>query len=152
QQRNVLITQGRIDLLHIVEHVALRHKQVLPAVVVEVLKAHAPSGTERSQRSQATFQALVGKKPPAVVVIQGVDLPRQHGNENIGAAIVVIVLKDNAHPGKTFAVGSETCSGFESAFLKGAIAGVVKQKLLHAVIRDENVRKSVAVVVGERHS
>src|SRR5262249_9844655 len=88
----------------------------------------------------------------AAVVIQGVGRPRQHGNENIGAAIVVIVLKDNAHPGKTFAVGSETCSGFESAFLKGAIAGVVKQKLLHAVIRDENVRKSVAVVVGERHS
>src|SRR5579863_123431 len=41
------IMEQWIDLFYIVHHVALHHKQVLPAIVVEVFQPHAPTGTPR---------------------------------------------------------------------------------------------------------
>src|SRR5260370_25588902 len=48
EQRQFLISQRRINLLNIVEDVALRHEKIFPAVVVEVFPTHAPAGTARS--------------------------------------------------------------------------------------------------------
>ncbi len=44
QQRRLFVMQHVVDLLYVVEHVALRYEQVLPAVVVEVLEAYTPAG------------------------------------------------------------------------------------------------------------
>src|ERR1700758_5248901 len=44
QQRHFFVAQRSIDLLHIVQDVALRHEEVLPAVIIEVFETHAPTG------------------------------------------------------------------------------------------------------------
>jgi len=66
-------------------------------------------------------------------VIQAVNLARQDRNNDVGAAIVIIILKDTAHPRKTLAVGGECGAGFERPFLKSAVAVVMEEVLLHAV-------------------
>src|SRR5262245_43505786 len=44
------IPQAGMDLLHIVEHVALSYEQVFPAVVVEIVQPGAPAGAVSRQR------------------------------------------------------------------------------------------------------
>src|SRR6202008_1617930 len=42
QQRQFFILQRGIDLLYVIEHVALRDEKIFPSVVVEVFEADAP--------------------------------------------------------------------------------------------------------------
>jgi len=47
KQRQLLVAQGSVNLLDIVQHVALCDEKVLPAVIVEIFEAHAPAGAAR---------------------------------------------------------------------------------------------------------
>jgi len=67
---------------------ALRHEQILPAVVVEIFQANSPTGTAGGQRAETAFEALVAKSTAAIVVIEAVELARQLGDDDIRAAIV----------------------------------------------------------------
>src|SRR5258708_1170891 len=105
EQWNFLVTQGSVDLLDIVEDVALGAEKIFPAIVVEIFQADAPSGAAGSKRAQARFEALVAEGAIAVIMVKAVKLARQHGDEDIGAAVVVVVLKNGAHAGKPLAIG-----------------------------------------------
>src|SRR3979490_1539951 len=61
KQRQLFVAQGSVNLLDIVQHVALRHEKILPAIIVEVFKAHTPAGTARGQGAQAGFKTLVAE-------------------------------------------------------------------------------------------
>src|SRR6266851_424543 len=152
EQRQFLISQRSIDLLNVIEDVALGNEKILPAVVVEIFQAHAPAGTARSKSAEASLQALIGESASAVVVIQAVEFARQNGDDYIGTAIVIVVLKNRAHAGKPFAIGGQRGTRFQSTFIEGSIAIVVEKILLHAVIRNKNVGEAVAIVVGERNA
>src|SRR6266404_3471459 len=89
EQRQFLVSQRSVDLLDVVEYVALGDEKILPAVVVEIFQAHAPAGTARGKCAKTGLQALIGESPCAVVVIQAVEFARQNGHDYIGAAIVV---------------------------------------------------------------
>src|SRR6266849_3376928 len=152
EQRQFLISQRSVDLLNVIEDVALGNEKILPAVVVEIFQAHAPAGTARSKSAEASLQALIGESASAVVVIQAVEFARQNGDDYIGTAIVIVVLKNRAHAGKPFAIGGQRGTRFQSTFIEGSIAIVVEKILLHAVIRNKNVGEAVAIVVGERNA
>src|SRR6266436_1169675 len=49
KQRQLLVVQRGVNLLDIIENVALRDEEILPAVIVEILQAHAPAGAARGQ-------------------------------------------------------------------------------------------------------
>src|SRR5260370_35360774 len=85
-------------------------------------------------------------------MINSVELARQFGDDHIGAAVIVVVLKYNAHAGKALAIRREPRACGESALLKRAVTVVVEQVLLHPVVADENVREAVTVVIGECNS
>src|SRR5215469_16895993 len=127
----------------------LPDEQILPAVIVEIFQPHAPAGTHGGDGAEPGLEALVGKQAAAIVVIEGIDFARQHGGDDIGLAVVVVVLKYRAHAGKPLAVGGEGHAGLKADLGKGPVAVVVKQKLLHAVVGNENVREAVAIVIGE---
>src|SRR5437879_8421882 len=91
--------QGVVNVLDIIQNVALGHEQVLPAIVVEVLQANTPARAACSKRAQTGFQASSGKETRAVVVIKTVNLPRKHGHKDVRLAVVVVVLKHGAHTG-----------------------------------------------------
>src|SRR5713226_1149650 len=130
---------------------ALSDEQVLPAVVVEVFQADTPAGTAGGECTEAGFKASIGERAIAIIVVEAVDFAGQLGNDDVGLAVVVVILKDSAHAGKWLAVGGERGAGFESALGERSVAVVVEEKLLHAVVGDEDVREAVVVVVGEGH-
>src|SRR5277367_6907272 len=105
--------QRWIDVLHIVEHMALRDEEILPSVVVEIFQPNAPAGAPTRQRTKASFEAAIAKRPAAVVVIHTVDFSGQLGHDHIGSAIVVVVLKDDTHSRKPPAILGKRGSGFE---------------------------------------
>src|SRR5690242_19361923 len=59
EQWHFFVTQGSVNVLHIVEHVALRDKKILPTVVVEILQAYTPAGTHGCQSAESGLQAAV---------------------------------------------------------------------------------------------
>src|SRR6202020_1488202 len=87
-----------------------------------------------------------------VVVKEGVNFAGQHGDENVGTAVVVIILKNGSHTGERPAVGGERRARFQSTFGEGSIAVVVKEKLAHAVVGNEDVGESIVIVVREAHA
>src|SRR5882724_1085899 len=111
---------------------ALRHEQILPAIIVEIFQADAPTGTSRSQGAETAFQTLIAERAFAIIVIQGIEFAGKLGHHKIRAAVVVIVLEDSTHAGKALAVGGEAGAGLERAFPEGTIAVVVEKVLLHA--------------------
>src|SRR6476659_3558682 len=106
---------------------ALRNEQILPAVIVKILESGTPAGTAGGQCAQSSFQAYVVKSAAALVAVKAVDLTRQHGDEDVGAAVVVVILKDGAHSREALAVGGERHAGLQRAFGKSPIAIIVEQ-------------------------
>ena len=56
EQWRLFVVQHVVNLFDVVQHVALRDEQILPAVVVEILEAHAPTGACRGEHPQASLQ------------------------------------------------------------------------------------------------
>src|SRR5258708_14814697 len=141
KQRQLLVAQESVNLLDIVQHVALCDEKVLPAVIVEIFEAHAPAGAARGQCAQAGLKALIAEDARTIVVIQAVNLARQDRNNDVGAAIVIIILKDTAHTPNTLPVGVECGAGFERPFLKSAVPVVMEEVLLNASVEEKNARQ-----------
>ena len=85
-------------------------------------------------------------------MIERVVLARQVGYQNVRTAIVIVIAKIDAHARDPLAIVSQRDPRLQSALGEGAIAVVVKQKLLHAVIGHEDIGKPIAIVVGEGHA
>src|SRR5580704_6510643 len=62
KQRQFQIMQRRIDVLHIVEHMALRNEEILPSVIVKIFQPNAPAGASTRQRTQASFEAAIAER------------------------------------------------------------------------------------------
>src|SRR5713226_2975307 len=107
QQRRFSIVQGVVDGLDVVQNVALGYQQILPAVIVEVFQADSPAGAACRQRAEAGFETSIGERATAIVVVGAVDFAGQLGNDDVGLAVVVVILKDSAHAGKGLPVGGE---------------------------------------------
>ncbi len=144
--------QGVVDGLDVVQNVALGYEQILPAVIVEVFQTNSPAGAACRQRAEAGFETSIGERATAIVAVGAVDFTGQLGNDDVRLAVVVVILKHSAHAGKGLPVGGERGTGLESALGKRAVAVVVVEVLLHAVVGYEDVRETVVVIVGEGHS
>src|SRR5579863_4175383 len=89
--------QGRVDVLHIVQDMALRDEQIFPTVVVKIFQAYAPAGASTREHTQAGFETTITERAAAIVVIDTVNFSRQFSHDNVWPSVVVIVLKDHAH-------------------------------------------------------
>src|ERR1700685_338107 len=81
-----------------------------------------------------------------------VSLARQSCDDTVGPAIVIVILKYHAHARKGPSIQIERCARFQPDLAECAVAVVVKQILLHAVVGYIDVRESIAIVVGEGHA
>src|SRR5256884_6829481 len=149
QQRRLQIVQRMVDVFHIIQDVALGHEQVLPAVVVEVLQTHAPARTPCGERAKTRFQVTTGEQAFSVVVIRAVDVTRQHSYEDVGLAVIIVILEHGPHTGEGLAVSGERRTGFESALRKRLVPVVAVKVLLHAIVRHEDVRKPRCIGAGK---
>ena len=80
-----------------------------------------------------------------------IDFARQHGDQDVGAAVVVVILKHDAHARERLAIGGERRAHFERAFAKRAVAIVAKQMALSQA-GDENIVVAVVEVIADGHA
>src|SRR5580704_819759 len=78
---------------------------------------------------------------------ESINFARQHRDQNVGQSIVIVVLKDGSHAGERLAISGQSRASFESAFSERSVAVVVEEKLAHAVVRHEDVCKSIVIIV-----
>src|SRR5439155_1227655 len=89
------------------------------------------------------------KEPFAFVPKQGKSLAGQGGNDEVGQAIVVKVAEVNPHARNRFPVVRQARAGGQSGLLESSVTAIAKEEIGYAVVRDEDVRKTVSVVIRE---
>src|SRR5579872_591046 len=151
QQRRLQIMQRRIDFFYVVENVPLRHEQILLPIVIEVFQTNTPTGGYTGKHGDAGLQSAITKRTVAIVVKHGISLSRQRGHDNVRKAIVIVILKHHTHARQRSAVRIQRGSSLKGNFFERAIAVVMKQILLHAVVCYIDVGESIAIVVGKGH-
>src|SRR5260370_31347552 len=81
-----------------------------------------------------------------------VRLARKLRDEKVGKPIVVVILEGDAHAGKHFAVVGKGRAGIQTYFGEGAVAIVVKKKLLYHVVGDKDIRVAIAIIAGQGYA
>ena len=84
QQRQLLIAQRSVNLLNIVQYMALRNEQIFPTIIIDIFQSRAPAGTARRQRANASLQARTVESAAALVVVKPIDLARWYGDKKSG--------------------------------------------------------------------
>src|SRR6185312_1977934 len=103
QQRRLQIMYGRLRQLNVVHYVALRNKEILPSVIVEICEFRAPAGMRHRGRRDALRIRNIFKLPLNVVE-QRVSLIRQRVDENIGPAVIVVIREIRPHARESVAI------------------------------------------------
>src|ERR1700733_7409140 len=129
---------------------SLNDECILPSVVVKVLQSDSPARHVSREHAEPCFQFLRAEQSPAVIMKNNVGLVRELGDEKVGKAIVVVVLKNDAHARRHSAALRKRRTRLQTTFGEGTVPVVVKKKLIRDVIGHKNVRESVTVIVGER--
>src|SRR5579862_3467066 len=73
QQWQFEVVKRGINFLDIIEHVPLRNKQILPAVVVEIFESDSPTGTTAGKGTESRLQTAITEIAFAVIVIDAVN-------------------------------------------------------------------------------
>src|SRR6266404_1074128 len=143
------IMQRGVDAFHIVQDMALGDKQVFPAIIIEVFQAHAPPGGSTGEDAESGLETAVTERTAAVIVVQAVNFPGQLGHHYVWTTIVVIILKNYTHARHPSPVLGKCSARLQRNLCKRPVSIVVVKILLHAIVGDKYIRKSVAIVIGE---
>src|SRR5258708_37199730 len=130
----------------------LGDEQVFLPVIVEILKANAPARSDTRKHANSRLQAAVAERSVAIVMKDGVSLARQSCDDYVRLAVVIVVLEYHAHSGEWPAIEVERRSRLQRQFGECAVAIVVKQILLHPIVGNIDVRKSIAIVLSEHNT
>ena len=82
---------------------ALCYKKVFLAIVIEVFQADTHPAVTPESRLRP-FASAIAERAVAVVVEHGIRLAGKGGHDNVRKAVVIVVLKDDAHARKRAAV------------------------------------------------
>src|SRR5579863_10533499 len=74
---------------------------------------------------------------------------RQSCYDYVRAPVVIVVAKIRAHARDRLAIFPEGNSGREALLFERPVPAVVKKKIGHVVIGDENVGVAILIVIGE---
>ena len=124
-----------------------RDEEVLPAVVVEVVKGRTEARHAHAERTHAAGRRGFSEVALAGVEIDGEGLALERDIDDIGVAVIVYVAKIRAHTGDECGIFSERDVGLERDFLK-FVAEIVEEESVLGVIGHEEIGLAVKVVVG----
>ena len=145
-ERAVALVAGQRGLLHVlVVRVAVGREDVEPAVIVVVEQHRAPAGVLAHEDRQAGLVGVV-LEAPRPLHLEGV--VTQVRRINIDQAVAVDVARDRPHGRYALAVLAEGHAQLQGLIHKGALAGVHVEAVLHGVVGDIDVQKTVVVEVG----
>ncbi len=151
QQRRLQVVQRRINRLDIVHDVTLRNEKILPSVIVKIFQTHPPPGISRRNGAYTRFAAAIREQAVTVIVVHGINLFCQVCHNDVGQSVVIVVAEVRAHSRERLSILGQRNARLVGNLRERAVAVIVKQKLLHAVVRHEYVGKSIAVIIVEGH-
>src|SRR5258706_2702833 len=105
---------------------SLVDEQVLLSVIVEILKANAPARGYSRKHGHSRLQTPVAERSVAIVVKNGIGLPRQSCDNHVGLAIIIVILKYHAHAGKLAAVKVVSRASLQCDFAERTVAVIVE--------------------------
>ncbi len=137
-------------LRHQVNQATVEDEEIAPAVVVEIVRAAAPTRILRGQLRDARLLGDIGELLRARVSEQPVVL--RIGHPEVRGAAILEVHEDRPHGGRRFAILPERGVGVGGDFLEGAVALVVEQEILGLVVGHVDIGIAVAVEIGGGHA
>src|SRR5580700_5234064 len=120
--------------LNRIHHVRLNYKKILPAIVVEVHKTHAPARMQKADRSQAAGHSGIIKRSVSGIGVECILLIGQIGDNHVRPSVVVVILEIDAHSGERGATAGQSKAGSDSDFLESSVSLVVKEKFRNRII------------------
>src|SRR6185437_5166242 len=133
------------------KHVAVRHKDVSPAIVIKIKQSHAPA-EELRVSAQPSLQNGVVERSIAVIVVNVRRLIGVVGLDDVEPAVAVIVAHRHAHSALGTAILIDGAADLATDLLKRAITLVVIKAAGHGITGDVNVRPSIVVKIGGAHA
>src|SRR5215472_5148693 len=124
-------------------------EDVLESVIVEIEKPNSPAGKGAGGDGKARARGDIFESRRATgVAVERIGVVGQRREDQIGSAVVIVIPEINSHAGHGAALVIQRNSRQQRDFLEFAVAEVVKQKIRHGIIGDEDIGQTVAIVVG----
>ena len=99
EQRWLNVANRWVHFFNVVEYVTLRHEQILPAVVIEIQEPRTPARHEVCDPRQVGLSCSVRKEAVAVVLVEGVQLFGEIGDDLVGKLSILLVVKQKLRDG-----------------------------------------------------
>jgi len=119
---------------------------------IKIFQTDSPAEDFPESAPKPAFQFLGAERAVGRHMKRHVRLVRKLRDEKVRKAIVVVILKDDAHAGEHFAVARPTPRRNQGPLRKRAVPIVMEKKLIGDVIRHKNIGEAVAIVIGEGDS
>ena len=136
--------------MDVVEHVAVEHGNVQPAIVVEIEEAGAESAGLKRHRAEVLFDSDIGEGFVAIVVKEVVRLVVNICHEEVRFAVPVEVSRIGPHSGLGLSGVPESDFRKKCRLCKSAVAIVAKEKIRNRVICDVKIGPTVTIEI-KRH-
>ena len=142
------VRDGRIEQGDVVDHVAVRRKDIQPAIVVEVTEGRAESQEEERGIAHARAEGGLGKRAVSVVPVQRVGFQGEIRHVDVRRPVPVVVAEVHPHARPRDAVLAVGHARQQGPVRKRAVAVVPVEEIRRQVVGDEDVRPPVAVVIA----
>ena len=134
--------------------VAPAHKNILPAIIVEIGNIHAVSRHRVAEQGHSATRRNLFKRGSRSILINRKRLVSERRENNVGVAVVVQIAKVASHARNQVAVLRQCHTHLESNFFEAIMALVVVQEIEDLVVWDKNVGQAIVVVISyaRRHA
>src|SRR5262245_55654324 len=133
-------------------HITIGRIKILPPVIVIVDEAGAPTAEPKGKAPETGGEADVPEELVAIAGEKGEYLCREIVIKEVYETVVIKVLRVGSHAvdGNPIVIEGNAVNG--SLFVELAATLVDEQKIPLRVIDDEDVRQSIIIDVGNRHT
>jgi hypothetical protein len=151
QLRRLGVLLAFLDFVNVVVEVAVGDQQVDPSVEIDVGEEHAKFQPEARGGPQSGGDGVIGEQQHrALRTVKGRhfvgEVPDRHAER-------VVVAKEAAvdsHRPARVAVAVERNSGLRADLFEGAVAAITQQKVLHRVVRNDEIHPAVLIEIDRR--
>ena len=146
------LVSPRRELMHVVVYVRAHHKQVLPAIVVQIGDAVPPTGHFVRIHPQTSQGGLLGKMAATLIQEQRKRLLLDGSQPDGRKAIVAHIPEIHAHSRDDIPPLGKGDPRLQGGLLESLPAHIVEELVGHHVVGHEDVGVAVAVIIGNRHT
>ena len=140
--------QGARNLLDPVVRMTVGNDQVLVSVMIRIEKPDSPAAVHVRRHADSGWTGLVGITVVPAIPIDREFLAVEVADEEILAAIAIVVGRVDPHPRPRCSVGVVSHFGCQPDFLEAPSPAIPEEKVGHRIVRNKKVEPPVAIDIG----